>query len=80
MLLVGMLQRLAAQIQPLVSDWQMSHSRLGRWAVFGGEPEGSDATTHNISHCLLFLIVLMLQMLPVPFCLARVKPHNSLVR
>lgn len=54
MLLVGISQRLAAQIQPLVSDWQMSHNRLGRWAVFGEEPEGSDATTHNISHCLLF--------------------------
>lgn len=52
-----------------VSDWKMSHSSLGGWGVFGGEPEGPDATTRNISCCLL-LIVLMLQMLPVPFCLA----------
>lgn len=52
-----------------VSDWQMSNSSLGGWGVFGGETEGPDATTRNISCCLL-LIVLMLQMLPVPFCLA----------
>lgn len=47
----------------------MSHSCLGGWGVFRGEPEGADATTHIISRCLL-LIVLMLQMLPVPegFC------------
>lgn len=51
------------------SDWQISHSCLGGWGVFGGEPEGPDATTRNSSYCLL-LIVLMLQMLPVPFCLA----------
>lgn len=47
-------QRLAAQIQLLVSDWQMSHSCLGGWGVFRGEPEGPDATTRNIFHCLLF--------------------------
>lgn len=47
----------------------MSHSSLGGWGVFVGEPEGPNATIHNISSCLL-LIVLMLQMLPVPFCLA----------